>query len=65
MLQTTTEAIIVQLGFREEIQQLREIVETWIRDASPEISAASRVAVYHQVEDFQAADGVQRSSSDE
>ena len=37
MLQTTTEAIIVQLGFREEIQQLREIVETWIRDASPEI----------------------------
>jgi geranylgeranyl pyrophosphate synthase len=37
MLQATTEGIIAQLGFREEIQQLREIVETWIREASPEI----------------------------
>ena len=25
------------IGFREEIQQLREIVETWIHEASPEI----------------------------
>ncbi len=37
MSQATTEGIIAQLGFREEIQQLREIIETWIREASPEI----------------------------
>jgi geranylgeranyl pyrophosphate synthase len=37
MLQATTEGIIAQLGFREEIKQLREILETWIRGANREI----------------------------
>jgi geranylgeranyl pyrophosphate synthase len=37
MSQATTEGIIAQLGFREEIQQLREILEVWIREANPEI----------------------------
>jgi geranylgeranyl pyrophosphate synthase len=37
MSQTATEAVICRLGFREEIQQLREIVETWIHEASREI----------------------------
>src|SRR5476649_729168 len=37
MSQTTTESIIVQLGFREEIQQLREILDTWVARADPAI----------------------------
>jgi geranylgeranyl pyrophosphate synthase len=37
MSRATTENIIAQLGFREEIKQLREIIETWIRGANREI----------------------------
>jgi len=37
MSQATTEGIIARLGFREEIQQLREILESWIRGTSREI----------------------------
>ena len=37
MSQATTEGIIADLGFREEMQQLREILERWIRGANQEI----------------------------
>jgi geranylgeranyl pyrophosphate synthase len=37
MSQATTEGIIDQLGFREEMKQLREVLETWIRGANREI----------------------------
>jgi geranylgeranyl pyrophosphate synthase len=37
MSQATTEGIIDQLGFREEMKQLREVLETWIRGANREV----------------------------
>jgi geranylgeranyl pyrophosphate synthase len=37
MSKAATENIIAQLGFAEEIQQLREILESWIRDADAQI----------------------------
>jgi len=37
MSQATTEGIIADLGFREEMQQLREILERWIGGANQEI----------------------------
>ncbi|MEK9283109.1 polyprenyl synthetase family protein [Bradyrhizobium sp. ISRA442] len=37
MSKATTENIIAQLGFREEMQQLREILDTWIRGADGQI----------------------------
>jgi geranylgeranyl pyrophosphate synthase len=37
MSKAATESIIAQLGFAEEIRQLREILESWIRDADGQI----------------------------
>jgi geranylgeranyl pyrophosphate synthase len=37
MSKATTESIIAQLGFTEEMQQLREILDNWIRDANEQI----------------------------
>jgi len=37
MSKATTDNIIAQLGFTEEIQQLREILEAWIRDSDGQI----------------------------
>ena len=37
MSQATTEGIIAQLGFREEMKQLREVLESWIRGTNREI----------------------------
>ena len=37
MSQATTEGIIAQLGFKEEIAQLREILECWMMRASSEL----------------------------
>jgi geranylgeranyl pyrophosphate synthase len=37
MSKTTTESIIAQLGFTEEMQQLREILDNWIRGANEQI----------------------------
>ncbi len=37
MSKATTESIITQLGFTEEMQQLREILQTWIRGVDDQI----------------------------
>ena len=37
MSQATTEGIIAQLGFKEEISQLREIIESWMMRADAEL----------------------------
>src|SRR5229473_2391544 len=37
MSKATTESIIAQLGFTEEMQQLREILDNWIRSANGQI----------------------------